>query len=150
MAKYPIKTVSWYIRQWKIKGKGDTDEVCFYLNGTIVFIGQPISEKILDSLQKVREDGHEIVFASARPIRDMLPVIDHTFHQLPMIGGNGSLIGKEGKVVKSHPFPEHVLKEMKRLIVRYEATYLIDGEWNYAYTGPLLELSNKYRSVSVG
>lgn len=29
------------------------------------------------------------------------------------------------------------LKEIKNLIHHYEATYLIDGEWDYAYTGPL-------------
>lgn len=108
----------------------------FDLDGTIVFNGQPISKTILQSLKKLREEGHEIIFASARPIRDMLPVIDKEFHDLTMIGGNGSLIWKEGKVIKSHTFPKKVVEELKELINLYQATYLIDGEWNYAYTGP--------------
>lgn len=48
----------------------------FDLDGTICFKGQPISEKILNSLEKLQMDRHDVIFASARPIRDMLPVID--------------------------------------------------------------------------
>lgn len=65
----------------------------------------------------------------------MLPVIDEAFHHYPMIGGNGSLIAKEGKLILSHSFSVSEFEEIKKLITRYGATYLIDGEWDYAYTG---------------
>jgi len=56
----------------------------FDWDGAICFKGQPISNKILEALSELR-DEHEIIFASARPIRDMLPVIDPSFHHLTMI-----------------------------------------------------------------
>ncbi|WP_342543179.1 HAD-IIB family hydrolase [Paenisporosarcina sp. FSL H8-0542] len=108
----------------------------FDLDGTICFKGQPISQKILISLSNLTQEGHEVIFASARPIRDMLPVIDEAFHHYTMIGGNGSLISKEGKVVLSTAFSPNEINEVKNLIEQHNATFLIDGEWDYAYTGP--------------
>lgn len=108
----------------------------FDLDGTICFKGKPISDKILHALSELTETGHEVIFASARPIRDMLPVIDEAFHHYTMVGGNGSLIAKEGKVIQSNSFSIEQRNEIKKLITQYDATYLIDGEWNYAYTGP--------------
>ncbi|MDF2066662.1 HAD-IIB family hydrolase [Bacillus sp. Cr_A10] len=108
----------------------------FDLDGTVCFKGQPISNRILLSLSQLREAGIEVIFASSRPIRDMLPVIDEEFHHYTMIGGNGSLISKGGKVIKSNSFSTDEINEIKSLIKQYNATYLIDGEWDYAYTGP--------------
>jgi len=108
----------------------------FDLDGTICFKGQPISNSILQSLSELEESGIEVIFASARPIRDMLPVIDKSFHHYTMIGGNGSLISKEGKIIKSSSFSINEISEIKNLIKQYNATYLIDSEWDYAYTGP--------------
>lgn len=108
----------------------------FDLDGTICFQGQPISSKIVQSLSALHNSGMEVIFASARPVRDMLPVIDEAFHHCTMIGGNGSLIYKEGKLVKSHSFSINAINEIKKLIDQYRAAYLIDGVWNYAYTGP--------------
>lgn len=108
----------------------------FDLDGTICFKGQPISNKILYSISKLTEAGIEVIFASARPIRDMLPVIDEAFHHYTMIGGNGSLLSKEGKIIKCYSFSVDEMNEIKNLIKQYEATYLIDGGWDYAYTGP--------------
>lgn len=107
----------------------------FDLDGTICFKGKPISNKILYSLEEVGKKG-EIVFASARPIRDMLPVIDETFHHYTMIGGNGSLISKNRKVIHATTFSKEQINEIKNLIKQSHVSYLIDGEWDYAYTGP--------------
>lgn len=108
----------------------------FDLDRTICFKGKPISNTILHALSELEETGHEVIFASARPIRDMLPVIDKAFHHHTMIGGNGSLIAKEGKVIQSSSFSADQMSEMMNLIEQYHVTYLIDGEWDYAYTGP--------------
>lgn len=108
----------------------------FDLDGTVCFQGQPVSSKILHSLSELTKEGIEVIFASARPIRDMLPVIDELFHHYTMVGGNGSLIAKEGKIIQSHSFSTNEMTEIKKLIQKYHATYLIDGNWDYAYTGP--------------
>lgn len=108
----------------------------FDLDGTICFKGQPISSRILHSLSTLTEAGIEVIFASARPIRDMLPVIDKAFHQYTMIGGNGSMISKGGKVIQSNSFSKVEIIGIKKLIKQYNATFLMDGDWDYAYTGP--------------
>lgn len=108
----------------------------FDLDGTICFNGQPVTRGILHALLALTEAGHEVIFASARPIRDMLPVINKDFHHYTMIGGNGALISKEGEIIRTHAFSANEIRAIKYLIERYEATYLIDGAWDYAYTGP--------------
>lgn len=107
----------------------------FDLDGTICFKGKPVSEKILTALEELTNKGHEVIFASARPIRDMLPVINKRFHHYPMIGGNGALIARDGKVIHSNAFSVQEINKMIELIEKFNATYLIDSEWDYAYTG---------------
>ena len=109
----------------------------FDLDGTICFQGKPVSEKILTALEELTNKGHEVIFASARPIRDMLPVIHKRFHHYPMIGGNGALIAKHQKVIHSTAFSTQEINELKQLIKKFNATYLIDSDWDYAYTGAI-------------
>ncbi|MFJ6413531.1 HAD family hydrolase [Terribacillus saccharophilus] len=107
----------------------------FDLDGTICIKGRPVTNNIIDTLKELELNGHQVIFASARPIRDLLPVIDEHFHSTTLIGGNGSLISSNGKVIFSRAFSFVQLAAMEKLIDAYKATYLIDGEWNYAYTG---------------
>ncbi|MFC3745316.1 HAD-IIB family hydrolase [Paenibacillus sp. GCM10012306] len=108
----------------------------FDLDGTICFKGQPVSETILSCLEEMTHEGHEVIFASARPIRDMLPVLHKRFHSFALIGGNGSLVSKEGKVLHAEAFTQEDVQEILRLIEEHQGTYLIDSDWDYAYTGP--------------
>jgi hypothetical protein len=108
----------------------------FDLDSTIVFGGQPISDGIRGALLELTACGHEILFASARPVRDMLPVIPESLHHCTMIGGNGTLIGKDGQVAAPRLFPDELLKELFRLIEARRTPYLLDGVWDYVYTGP--------------
>lgn len=109
----------------------------FDLDGTICFRGEPVTETILSCLEEITSEGHEVIFASARPIRDMLPVLNERFHKYALIGGNGSLICKEGVTTHIECFAEEQTRRLLLLIEEHEATYLIDSEWDYAYTGPV-------------
>jgi len=42
-----------------------------------------------------------VIFASARPIRDLLPVLDKRFHTYPMIGGNGAIVANQGQIIST-------------------------------------------------
>ncbi|WP_175615478.1 HAD-IIB family hydrolase [Piscibacillus halophilus] len=108
----------------------------FDLDGTICFKGQQVSQHIINALLEITKGGHEVIFASARPIRDMLPVIDQNLHHYKMIGGNGSIISKDGEIIYTEAFSPNLIDDIKKLIEKYNATYLIDGHWDYAYTGP--------------
>lgn len=115
--------------------EGDLMKFVFDLDGTICFKGQPIVPEILQALHELTELGHEVIFASARPIRDMLSVIARPFHGYPMIGGNGSMIFLNGEIVHSTTFSLHEMQLIKQWIEEHRTTYLIDSDWDYAYTG---------------
>lgn len=109
----------------------------FDLDGTICFQGKPVSAKLTDAIAALTAAGHEVIFASARPIRDLLPVIDKAFHAYPMIGGNGSIVAQAGVISSTVHFKDQERLQLLELIACFNATYLADGKWNYAYTGPL-------------
>ncbi|GAA0839701.1 Cof-type HAD-IIB family hydrolase [Bifidobacterium pullorum subsp. gallinarum] len=107
----------------------------FDLDGTICFKGQPVSDMLLKTLEVLVGQGHEVIFASARPIRDLLPVLHERFHHYPMIGGNGSMVATGGNIVSTVGFNHEVLPVLLELLAKYNVSYLIDGDWDYAYTG---------------
>jgi hypothetical protein len=123
----------------------------FDLDGTIIFRGEPLSKTIAEALVQAEALGHETVFASARPIRDMLPVLDERFHRHLLIGGNGSLVARDGRVVHAETFQPEQLAALLAAIAECGCTYLIDGEWDYAYTGradhPILRNLDPHRKA---
>lgn len=68
----------------------------FDVDGTICFNGISIDPSILESLKKLKET-HQLVFASARPIRDLLPIVSE-FKDCLLIGGNGSIVSENEKI----------------------------------------------------
>lgn len=108
----------------------------FDLDGTICFNGQPVSQTILSAIETVTVQGHDVIFASARPIRDMLPVIASAYHDYPMIGANGALIAQDGRVIRYYPFIPETLIKLNQLMVEFQATYQMDSQWNYTCTAP--------------
>lgn len=107
----------------------------FDLDGTICFSGKPLSERIVQALDTLIEKGHEVIFASARPIRDLLPVLPAHMHHFSMVGGNGAFIAKGGEVISTIHFDAQTSDRILKLIEEFEATYLIDSHWDYAYSG---------------
>ncbi|WP_341357567.1 HAD-IIB family hydrolase [Rossellomorea sp. y25] len=106
----------------------------FDLDGTICFKGKPLSKEICDALNVCKQQGHEIVFASARPIRDLLPVLPEDFRHYRMVGGNGAFTYANG-VIKTRTFTAETVNQIKNIIETNQLTYLIDSDWNYSYTG---------------
>ncbi|MCA1063998.1 HAD family hydrolase [Rossellomorea aquimaris] len=106
----------------------------FDLDGTICFKGEPLSKEICQALDACMEKGHEIIFASARPIRDLLPVLPKDYHGFRMIGGNGAFT-YENEKVNVHTFEEETVHRIKEIIEENQLTYLIDSDWDYSYTG---------------
>jgi len=104
----------------------------FDLDGTISFSGKEIATVILSELKKIEKLGHQIVFASARPIRDMLPLIQVDFPNHFLIGGNGSIISNSGEIEIVRPLEKDALLHLKKLINNYDLDYLVDSEWDYA------------------
>lgn len=109
----------------------------FDLDGTICFNGAPLSESIVNALDLCKSMGHEVIFASARPIRDILPILPEYMHTYPMVGGNGTFVAKEGKIINVTSFENYTISIIRSLIDQYQLKYLIDGRWDYSYTGSM-------------
>ncbi|QDQ00988.1 HAD-IIB family hydrolase [Lysinibacillus fusiformis] len=107
----------------------------FDLDGTICFKGQPLSQDIMTALESCMAKGHELIFASARPIRDLLPVLPEPMRKLPMVGGNGAFVAKDGETIEVCAFPVEMVEAISKIISAFKLPYLIDGDWDYAYTG---------------
>jgi hypothetical protein len=107
----------------------------FDLDGTICFKGQPLSKGITNALEACIENGHEIIFASARPIRDLLPVLPETMRKFSMVGGNGAFVARNGETVEVTAFAGEIVEEIQNIISAFQLPYLVDGDWDYAYTG---------------
>ncbi len=108
----------------------------FDIDGTLCFDGKTIDQPIIDALTKLSDAGHEIIFASARPIRDLVPVIPAQFRKGKLVGGNGCFISKYNHI-SANIFSSSLIDQLHTIIQTYHLTYLADGEWDYAYTGSL-------------
>jgi HAD superfamily hydrolase (TIGR01484 family) len=109
----------------------------FDIDGTLCFDGRTIDRRIVSAIEQCEEVGYRTVFASARPIRDLLPVLDGAFANATLIGGNGSLVSVGGQVRARAVFDASALRALMDAVDRFGATYLADGPWDYAYTGAL-------------
>jgi len=106
----------------------------FDLDGTICFKGKPLSKKMVQALDSLMNKGHELVFASARPIRDLLPILPAHMQRLPMVGGNGAFVANGGHIIATTHFDQPTADWIVRLIREFKADYLIDSKWDYAYS----------------
>ncbi|OYQ73371.1 HAD-IIB family hydrolase [Wohlfahrtiimonas sp. G9077] len=103
----------------------------FDLDGTLCFKGMPLSSEI-DAALKALNETHTLTIASARPIRDIYPVIPTWMRELNLVGGNGALV-KTGNVTTATCFED--FSPLAQLLDHYPIDYLADSEWDYAYTG---------------
>ena len=106
----------------------------FDLDGTICFKGQSLTQEICAALDMCQARGHEIIFASARPIRDLLPVLPEKYHRLRMVGGNGAFRNADGSI-EVNSFDKDTCKQLFNIIDAHQLPYLIDSSWDYSYTG---------------
>lgn len=107
----------------------------FDLDGTICFQGKPLSPTIIEALDQLTKHGHEVIFASARPIRDLLPILPDHMHTYPMVGGNGAIVANNNHIMSTVHFEDDVRARIVSIIDQFKLNYLIDSQWDYCYTG---------------
>ncbi|TLQ50674.1 HAD-IIB family hydrolase [Lacticaseibacillus casei] len=103
----------------------------FDVDGTLSFDGQKIDQRILMLLERLKERRHEVVFASARPIRDLIPIVG-PFANDSLIGGNGSIVSQHGKITFCRTIDNDDYQYVKTLIAKEKLDYIVDGSWDYA------------------
>ncbi len=115
----------------------------FDIDGTLCFDGRLIDQTIIDTLLQLQHDGHELIFASARPIRDLLPVLPSVFHQHTLIGANGAMISQQSKISVIKPIHTDTYHHILKIIQKYELDYIIN-EYNIDITAQNI---NKYTAL---
>lgn len=103
----------------------------FDVDGTLSFDGKQIAVEILAAIQRLVTLGHRIIFASARPIRDLLPMVPG-FQQAQLIGANGALVAHHGEVEVVAPILTADFCRLRGVIAQANLDYVVDGQWNYA------------------
>lgn len=105
------------------------------VDGTICFNGKFIEPELHREINRLEKE-HQIIFASARPIRDLVPVVKD-FKNHILIGGNGSIISKNNDISIIKHIPQNEYTEIKKIIRENNLNYIIDGTFNYsAYVNP--------------
>jgi len=108
----------------------------FDIDGTLCFDGKTIDSSIVVALNNLSDAGHDIIFASARPIRDLVPIIPSQFRKGKLVGGNGCFTSENGHICANF-FTPKLMDQLYTIIQTHQLTYLADGEWDYSYTGSL-------------
>lgn len=103
----------------------------FDVDGTLSFDGETIAKPITDAIRELMAAGNEIVFASARPIRDLLPIIPD-FQTQRLIGANGAMISVDQRIQVISQIEADDYMYLKSLIKKFDLDYVIDSSWNYA------------------
>lgn len=96
----------------------------FDIDGTISFDGYHVDQRIEERIFKLQQLGHQVIFASARPIRDLLPVIPE-FKDFTLIGGNGSIISQNGQIEVIKSITQDDLQLIKDIIHAYQLKYIL-------------------------
>lgn len=100
------------------------------VDGTICFNGMYIEEPLRKEIKNIARK-HQVIFASARPIRDLLPVVQG-FENHTLIGGNGSIISQDNQISVVKSISEDPFNHIKSLIHKYNLQYIVDDSFDYA------------------
>ncbi|KID56185.1 hydrolase [Pseudoalteromonas luteoviolacea] len=106
--------------------------VVFDLDGTLIFQGQPMQKAVTAAIQAIEHQGATIYFATARPLRDTLPVLAEHFWEHDIIGCNGAMISKNKEVTHALHFNKAQIIQVLEWLDREKIAYLYDGVEEYA------------------
>ncbi len=105
----------------------------FDVDGTLSFDGKKIARPIVNALKSLELSGHTVSFASARPIRDLVPIVPDFSDGHLLIGGNGSIVKTIDDEIKlANPIDSKSFDSIKHVINNYQLNYIVDDSWNYS------------------
>ncbi|MCG7498312.1 HAD family hydrolase [Vibrio sp. Of7-15] len=109
----------------------DNINLIFDLDGTIISNGEKLSQAGTRRLCDFSND-YNIIFASARPVRDMLPLIPSDLHHATFIGCNGGQVWKNNSFVYSYQIPKGEAVQIISLLKELRVPYILDSDWHYS------------------
>ncbi|EJL9553308.1 HAD hydrolase family protein [Salmonella enterica] len=109
------------------------DTYIFDIDGTISRNGLKVHPIICNKLIELRENNR-LIFASARPIRDMLPMLASELHNSFFIGCNGGISFENGKIISKSLLDRDYLLSTINLMDNLGIPYVLDGEWHFSFS----------------
>lgn len=106
----------------------------FDIDGTLCFDRLTIADRLKSALLLAGQYGHEVVFASARSYRDCIPVLGKDLSQRLVVGLNGGVAYRRGKLVAHHLLDKRSYQEALSWCHRYNLPYFVDDDFNYAFS----------------
>lgn len=108
----------------------------FDIDGTTSFNGRVIETEICAAFRSLRAQGHTVVLASARPIRDILPMLPADLKDLTCVGANGALIYQNGSLKVRALIQQQAFERLRQLITEHGIDFVADSPHHYAYALP--------------
>jgi HAD superfamily hydrolase (TIGR01484 family) len=106
--------------------------IVFDIDGTIAFNGAPVEESICLAIQKKKAEGFDIIFATARPARDALPLLPKYLHDETIIACNGAVTSKKGRILSHVHFNDSASNSIFNFLNKNNIPYVIDGVEKYS------------------
>lgn len=114
----------------------------FDIDGTISQRGDPLSPAMAEAITAART-RFQVVFASARPVRDMLPLLPDHLHDAVMVGCNGGMAWQRGKFLIDEKFEPDVIAQIVAWLDEAHAAYVIESHWHYGFS-PVAHVFHDY------
>ncbi len=102
-------------------------------DGTLCFDGRTVADDIVAALERIHR-RHRLVIASARPPRDLRPVLPASLADAALIGGNGAFV-IDGERSVTAQLDRATRNAIDTLIAANGLRAHIDGTGDFAYTG---------------
>ncbi|WP_439328244.1 HAD-IIB family hydrolase [Lonepinella sp. BR2357] len=106
----------------------------FDIDGTISKNGLKVSDAISDAIADLLKN-HSVIFASARPIRDMLPVLptDLTSHKnTTLVGCNGGMAYQQDTFILTKLLAQDYVENCLTTLKQLKLAYVLDGKWAFS------------------
>ncbi|MCL1075435.1 HAD-IIB family hydrolase [Shewanella dokdonensis] len=123
--------------------------IVFDLDGTVIKNGVKMHDTISDYILNL-STYFNVFFASARPVRDMLPLIPNTLHNTILVGCNGGQAWYNGKIIISNHFKNDDVNKILELLNHIDMSYVLDTDWNYSFSTKAHEFHDYIRQLSLG
>lgn len=108
----------------------------FDIDGTTSFDGLFIEPVICEAFRSLRRAGHDVVLASARPVRDILPMLPADLKDVTCVGANGALVFQDGELSVRAFLEDAAFARLKELIQEHQLDFLADASHAYAFRLP--------------
>lgn len=99
----------------------------FDLDGTIIFNNQFLNKDVESLLLKIKEDGHEIIFATGRPLREFKNVMPLWAHEQPLGLFSGVVSYHKDKLIRSNGIDSVHLPHIAEFCLENNHPFIMDS-----------------------